>query len=402
MDEQNKLERRMVAESPQLEVRKDANGRTVIQGYAALYHRDDTPAESQDLGGFVERIMPGAFDEVLRGNPDVFGRYNHDRLLGRTSAGTVRLYLDDRGLRYEIDPKPADADIVQSLERKDIKGSSFAFRSSSKNESWHKDEEGRMIREIRSFDFLGDVGPVDEPAYPSTEAFVSQRALKKAKSEAKKVDPEVIMTDPEEVQDDGIENPLLDKKKEVEEPKKAEETPKVEKVDIYAKRSEEEATERRDVNFKPTSRMANAAKRGLRLHKEGKSGDGLKPETVARANKLARRQNMNRDWVVEMNAWFKRHASDKKEGWMDSGKETPGAVAWLLWGASPKWAERKVAELERAGERSAPDGDGCCKETPCDKKCDGEKREERDAGNLDIHAKIAGLKATLLRTELQG
>ena len=122
MDEQNKLERRMVAESPELEVRKDSNGRTVIQGYAALYHRDNAPAESQDLGGFVERIMPGAFDEVLSTNPDVFGRYNHDRLLGRTSAGTVRLYLDDRGLRYEIDPKPADEDVVQSLERKDIKG----------------------------------------------------------------------------------------------------------------------------------------------------------------------------------------------------------------------------------------------------------------------------------------
>ena len=534
MDEQNKLERRMVAESPELEVRKDANGRTVIQGYAALYHRDDAPVESQDLGGFVERIMPGAFDEVLSKNPDVFGRYNHDRLLGRTSAGTVRLYLDDRGLRYEIDPKPADADIVQSLERKDIKGSSFAFRSSSKNESWQKDEEGRMIREIRSFDFLGDVGPVDEPAYPSTEAFVSQRALKRAKSEAKKVDPEVVLTDPEEVQDEGVENPLLNEKKEVEEPPKAEEKPKVEKVDIYAKRSEEEVAENREVNLKPTSKMANAAKRGLRLHKEGKSGDGLKPETVARANKLARRENMNRDWVVEMNAWFKRHASDKKEGWMDAGKETPGAVAWLLWGASPKWAERKVAELERAGERSAastpapkkdqikgsdknkegsaknasgkikvsekvrsaikkkvqdhnssmkkakkpswtkatsgqllavyrrgagaystshrpnvsrgawamarvnaylyllrngspknskyttdndllpsshpksskerslPGGDDCCKEKPCDKKCGDGKQEERGVEALDIQAKIAGLKATVLRTELQG
>tara|TARA_Y100001972_G_scaffold126771_1_gene181480 strand:- start:360 stop:2006 length:1647 start_codon:yes stop_codon:yes gene_type:complete len=547
MDEQNKLERRMVAESPELEVRKDANGRTVIQGYAALYHRDNSPVESQDLGGFVERIMPGAFDEVLSKNPDVFGRYNHDRLLGRTSAGTVRLFLDDRGLRYEIDPKPADADIVQSLERKDIKGSSFAFRSSSKNESWQKDEEGRMIREIRSFDFLGDVGPVDEPAYPSTEAFVSQRALEMAKLESRRVDSDPVLPDPDDDEYD-VEDPLAEDdnvvefeveiqaddssedKAEDKEPPEDEEPPK---VDIWAKRAGEEVVETREVNLKPTQKMANAAKRGLRLHKDGKSGDGLKPETVSRANKLARRENMNRDWVVEMNAWFKRHASDKKEGWMDAGSETPGAVAWLLWGASPKWAERKVAELERAGERSAAStpapkkdqikgsgknkegsaknasgkikvsekvrsaikkkvqdhnaamkkakkpswtkatsgqllavyrrgagaystshrpnvsrgawamarvnaylyllrngspknakyktdndllpsahpksskersvsaGDDCCKETPCDDKCGGGRHEERSEDTLDIHAKIAGLKATILNTKLQ-
>jgi len=89
----------MIADVPGIEVKQDENGRTVIRGYAAVYDSD-----SQDLGGFVERIAPGAFKEVLETNPDVFGRYNHDRLLGRTSSGTVRLFHDERGLRYEIDP----------------------------------------------------------------------------------------------------------------------------------------------------------------------------------------------------------------------------------------------------------------------------------------------------------
>lgn len=49
-----------------------------------------------------------------------------------------------------------------------------------------------------------------------------------------------------------------------------------------------------------------------------------------------------------MNAWFARHAVDRKPGWSLPGKETPGYVAWLLWGgdAGRTWAADKVRELE--------------------------------------------------------
>ena len=90
------------------------------------------------------------------------------------------------------------------------------------------------------------------------------------------------------------------------------------KVDAPAAPEGEE--DRADVNLKPTAGMASAARRGLRLHEEGKSGDGLKPETVARANKLAARENMNEAWVREMNAWFARHESASKS----PGLDTPG------------------------------------------------------------------------------
>jgi hypothetical protein len=100
--------------------------------------------------------------------------------------------------------------------------------------------------------------------------------------------------------------------------------------------------------------MAAAAKRGLKLHEEGKSGDGLKPETVARANRLARREEMNPEWLREMNAWFARHESaSKSPGWDKAGEEKPGFVAWLLWGGTPakNWAARKVKQMQ-ASDRS--------------------------------------------------
>ena len=176
MDATREPERRLIADSPALSVKENENGRTVIRGYAALYNSDSQPLGPRDKK-FVERIKPGAFDAVLAANPDVFARYNHERLLGRTISGTCRLFLDERGLGYEIDPKPADADVVQSLDRGDVRGSSFMFYSAEGSSRWYRDEKGQRIREIRSVDWLGDVGPVDSPAYLDTEAYVSARAL---------------------------------------------------------------------------------------------------------------------------------------------------------------------------------------------------------------------------------
>ena len=141
--------------------------------------------------------------------------------------------------------------------------------------------------------------------------------------------------------------------------------------------------------------MASAARRGLKLHEEGKSGDGLKPETVARANRLAKREEMNEDWIREMNAWFARHESSKTAGWDQPPDYSPAFTAWLLWGgnAAKNWSARKVKELD--GERDLPEYD-----------------EERDieepikvvvsADTTDWDAKIARLKSALLLTPLHG
>jgi HK97 family phage prohead protease len=118
---------------------------------------------------------------------------------------------------------------------------------------------------------------------------------------------------------------------------------------------EEDDEEERAVNLRPSAGMAASARRGLRLHEEGKSGDGLKPETVARANKIARREELTPEHVREMNAWFARHESaSKSPGWDTPGAEKPGFVAWELWGGSPGqvWSKRKVEQMQRESERS--------------------------------------------------
>lgn len=102
----------------------------------------------------------------------------------------------------------------------------------------------------------------------------------------------------------------------------------------------------------PTAAMARNARRGLELHEQGYSGDGLKAETVRRANIIADRQELTEDHVREMRAWFARHESDKRPGWDDPA--TPGYTAWLLWSGDEgqQWSERKVDELDREEDRS--------------------------------------------------
>lgn len=339
MDRPSELERRMISEAPGLRVQQEENGRTVIQGYAALIR-----SESQDLGGFIETIAPGAFDEVMRSNPDVFGRYNHDRLLARTSSGTMKLELDERGLKYTIYPKHSDSDVVESIERGDIRGSSFAFRSDPSTEQWKRDKAGRMIREIRSITHLADAGPVDNPAYPETEAFVSKRALEMAMAE-EVIEPREITEEP--APEEPVSQQIDVEPTEIDEPA---EHPVLAEPPCDSEEAVAEQDEERAVGMKPTEGMASAAKRGLELHEKGLSGDGLKPETVARANRLARREEMNRDWIVEMNAWFKRHyPSSTSDGWDEPPEYSPFFVAFQLWGgkAAMDWSARKVAEFDR-------------------------------------------------------
>jgi hypothetical protein len=164
-------------------------------------------------------------------------------------------------------------------------------------------------------------------------------------------------------------------------------------------RGVEADVEEREVDLKPSAGMAAAARRGLRLHEEGKSGDGLKPETVARANKIARREELTPDHVREMNAWFARHESaSKSPGWDTPGAEKPGFVAWLLWSgdAGQVWSARKVAQMEREAERSEP------AVAEVEQQVEQVQQPESvvNVDATDAAAKLAALQEALLWTKL--
>jgi HK97 family phage prohead protease len=121
---------------------------------------------SEDLGGFQEMFLPGAFADCLAKNPDVRCLWNHDssNVLGRTTAGTLRLKDDALGLHFECDLPSTSAgqDARVSIERGDVTQCSFAFVPT--RQRW-VDNGNR--REIHAAD-LFEVSPVTFPAYPQS------------------------------------------------------------------------------------------------------------------------------------------------------------------------------------------------------------------------------------------
>jgi HK97 family phage prohead protease len=148
----------------------------VIEGYAAVYNK-----LSEDLGGFREKIKPGAFRKSLK-RSDTVMLFNHDPNypLGRVSAGTLELKEDSRGLLVRAKPPRSAGRIIESIQRGDVTKMSFGF--TTERDSWvHKKDES--IRTLEEVGELPDVGPVVFPAYPDTQ--VAIRSLERSKATAK-------------------------------------------------------------------------------------------------------------------------------------------------------------------------------------------------------------------------
>ena len=144
----------------------------VIQGVAIVFNR-----LSENLGGFREKIDPSAIDRTLKDGVDLRALVDHDsaRILGRISAGTLRVQKEPHGLRVEIDPPKTTSgqDIVESIRRRDVTSMSFAFRTMANGEDWDfsSDPPTRTV-----FDMLvREVSVVAWPAFPQTE--VALRSL---------------------------------------------------------------------------------------------------------------------------------------------------------------------------------------------------------------------------------
>ena len=144
-----------------IELRQAGESATIV-GYAAVFN-----SRSENLGGFYEYIDRKAFDKVMENEPDTRFLINHEGMpLGRTTAGTLRLSVDDTGLRYEVDlPNTQTAnELREALKRGDVNQSSFAF--SVDTDKW-SEENGTMRRDILSIHRLLDVSAVTFPAYPN-------------------------------------------------------------------------------------------------------------------------------------------------------------------------------------------------------------------------------------------
>jgi hypothetical protein len=132
---------------------------------------------SEDLGGFRERILPQSVDRTLRKHHDVRALVGHDptQIIGRVSARTLSLTKDARGLVAEIDPPDSSyaADLIRSIQRRDITGASFSFTTHDENFLY---EDSTRIREVLDMT-VHEVSAVAFPAYPQSTAEVRSQSM---------------------------------------------------------------------------------------------------------------------------------------------------------------------------------------------------------------------------------
>jgi HK97 family phage prohead protease len=170
-------ERRFFREEPQFETRAEGGDSNVIEGYAAVFNSD-----SDDLGGFIERIAPGAFDDVLQDDTYALLNHNIDKILGRNKRN-LKLIQDGKGLKYRVElPDTSTANEARTLiKAKIIDKSSFAFRVKEQKWEYSEDRSKPHKRTILKVSQLIDVSPVAGPAYQNTS--VAVRSMKQEKPE---------------------------------------------------------------------------------------------------------------------------------------------------------------------------------------------------------------------------
>lgn len=148
-----------------------SEGRT-ISGYAIVFGVESRVLPSWD-GSFIEVIERGAVSDELLRTSDVKALFNHDRnyLLARNvnGDGTLRLSVDDHGLRFEFDAPETTVgnDVLELVKRGDLRGCSFAFTVNEEDVKYTRAGDIKK-RTIHKLSGLYDVSVVVDPAYTQT------------------------------------------------------------------------------------------------------------------------------------------------------------------------------------------------------------------------------------------
>lgn len=167
--------RQMRSIDAQFQTREDGED-LYIEGYFAVFN------SIYDIGyGMSESIAPHAFDNTI--SDDVRALINHDTtlVLGRTSAHTLELRQDERGLWGKIAINPNDSDAMNlyaRVKRGDVTQCSFGFDIISEDAEFSENGDVHWtIREVK----LYEVSCCTFPAYEETSISARTRDLEEIK-----------------------------------------------------------------------------------------------------------------------------------------------------------------------------------------------------------------------------
>lgn len=174
-----KAQREYRALSAVMEVRADAKeDEMIVEGYATTFNQ---PYDLFTYQGtrYMEQVDPNAFEECDMG--DVIMQYDHaGRVFARTRNGTLKLEVDDRGLKITADLSRTDTarQLYQEIREGMTDRMSFGFIVGLDERTTTRDEDtgkATVLRTIKRFKKLYDVSAVSIPANDQTS--ISARML---------------------------------------------------------------------------------------------------------------------------------------------------------------------------------------------------------------------------------
>ena len=161
----HKQEQRNI-KATEIRIATGADGAQILTGYAVRFN-----SPSVDLGGWTELCAPGMFTRTLRESPDVLMLRSHDpsQLLGRTTAGTLILTQDSKGLAFSVTlPNTAiAADTVENVRLGNLDACSFGFNVPDGGDKWTSTSDGAVVRTLLDVN-LSEVSITSFAAYPAT------------------------------------------------------------------------------------------------------------------------------------------------------------------------------------------------------------------------------------------
>ncbi len=170
---------RNLAVLPELRAEAESAGIGMLVGYASRFTEPCQPYF--DWPEFTEVVAPQAFTRSLREMPDVRALFNHDPgvVLGRVSAGTLRLKVDKTGLAFEVDLPDTGAgrDTKISVGRRDITGCSIGFSVVADDVVSNRDT-GIITRTLLDVDLFEVTPACSWPANTATEVALRSRVMR--------------------------------------------------------------------------------------------------------------------------------------------------------------------------------------------------------------------------------
>ena len=158
-----------------IEVREGDGKPPVIAGHAALFGQYSETMRTASGRLFREKIAPTAFDRSLQQN-DIAALWQHTPAwpLASTRNNTLRLWRDDQGLAFEMEPNARlswGKDAVEAVRSGLVDSMSFGFSLKRGGFTETRNEDGVFDRTLTDID-LREISPVLWAAYPGTHVQV--------------------------------------------------------------------------------------------------------------------------------------------------------------------------------------------------------------------------------------